>query len=305
MVKNGTVFSLSDVPLEARLHEGRMKRYSLRTQGAQIVFGTITPQPRDRQKNHRTPHDHPYDMLLVVLDGCMMQDVEGIDHPVIAGSAMVVPAYYMHRGYAHGDKPAVLFEVFAPARTDYIDLVDWQKQDYPDTGAPWVRSRDAFTWTDWTRNDPWKKRPPLYKLAEMPVDTQAHEGRMRRKSIRTQQCQVVWAGITPQPRGRQGHHRAPQDHPFDQLLIVNKGRLRIELGGKEQEMPPGSAVIIPPFTMHRCHAVGDDPVELMEIFSPPRADYAHLVQWQNEVFPDQGQAWVNPEWDSWNRPPGL
>src|SRR5689334_4120652 len=76
MIKNGTVFNLSDIPLETRLHEGRMKRYSIRTQGAQIVFGTITPQPPDRQKNHRAPHDHPYDMLLCVLDGCMMQDVE-------------------------------------------------------------------------------------------------------------------------------------------------------------------------------------------------------------------------------------
>jgi quercetin dioxygenase-like cupin family protein len=244
-------------------------------------------------------------MLLVVMDGCMMQDVEGIDHAVSAGSAMIVPSYYMHRGYVHGDRPAVLFELFAPVRHDYIDLNEYQKQAYPDDGAPWVRSRDAFTWTTWTKNDTWKKRPPLYKLAELPVETRLHEGRMRRKSLRTQQAQVVWAEITPQPRGKQGHHRAPQDHPHDMLLICNKGRLRIEIGGKEQEMPPGSAIIVPPFTMHRCHAVGDEIVELMEIFSPPRLDYAHLVQWQLETFLDSGQAWVNPEYDSWNKPPGL
>ena len=305
MITNGTVFKVSDIPLETRLHEGRMKRYSIRTQGAQIVFGTITPQPLDKQKNHRAPHDHPYDMLLCVLDGCMMQDVEGIDHPVSAGSAMIVPAYYMHRGYAHGNRPAVLYEIFAPVRHDYIDLNGYQRNDYKDDGAPWVRDKELFSWTKWTRNDPWKKKPPLYKLAEMPVDTMLHEGRMRRRSLRTMQCQTVWAEITPQAKGKQGHHRAPQDHPFDQLIIVNKGRLRIEIGGKEQEMPPGSAVIVPPFTFHRSYAVGDDKVEMMEIFSPPRADYAHLVQWQNEVFPDQGQPWVNPEWDSWNRPPGL
>jgi mannose-6-phosphate isomerase-like protein (cupin superfamily) len=232
----------------------------------------------------------------------MMQEVEGIEYAVTAGSAMVVPAYYMHRGYAHGEKPAVLFELFAPARTDYIDLVEYQKKDYPDDGAPWVTGRDVFTWTPFTRNDPQKKRPPLYKMADMPVDAKLHEGRMRRRSIRTQHAQIVWADITPQPKGKQGHHRAPQDHPYDMLVICNKGRLRCEVDGTEHELSPQSAMIVPPFAMHRSYAVGDDPVSLIEIFAPARLDYNHLVQWQKEQFVDQGQAWVSPEYDSWNKP---
>ena len=273
-----------------------MKRQSLRTQGAQIVFGEITPQPYGQQANHRTPHDHPYDMLLVVLRGTMMQEVEGIDYKVEAGCAMIVPQYYMHRGYAYGDEPAVLFEVFAPARTDYIDLVDYQTE-YRDQGAPWVTGRDAFTWTPFTRNVPGKKRPPLYRLADLPVENTLHEGRMRRRSIRTQNAQVVWADITP---ARQDYHHAPQDHPYETMVICQKGCMRIEVDGVEYDLPADTAMIIPPFAMHRSYAKGNEPVSLLEIYAPARLDYNHLVRWQQEDFLDPGQPWVISEFDSWS-----
>ncbi|HLJ20287.1 MAG TPA: cupin domain-containing protein [Stellaceae bacterium] len=301
MSKPITIYNIADLPREARLHEGRMKRYSLRTQHAQIVFGEITPQPRARQGNHREPHDHPFDMLLVVLKGTMMQDVEGIEYELKAGSATVVPAYYMHRGYAYGDEPAVLFEVFAPARKDYIDLVEYQKE-FRDKGADWVKE-GTFTTNPFTGNNPNAGRLPVYQRADVPRESKLHQGRMRRYSIRTKHAQVVWADITPQPKGQQGHHRKPHDHPHDMMLIVQKGAMRMEIGGTEYDMPAGSAVVIPPLVMHRGYALGDETTSIMEIFSPVRRDYIHLVSYQKEKFDDNGVEWVKPGLDSWNSPP--
>jgi quercetin dioxygenase-like cupin family protein len=303
MPKRLTVYNIADLPREARLHEGRMKRYSLRTQNAQIVFGEITPQPRDKQRNHREPHDHPYDMLLVVLKGTMMQEVEGVEYKLDAGSATVVPAYYMHRGYAHGDEPAFLFEVFAPVRHDYIDLVEYQAE-FTDKGEDWVKP-GTFTTNPFTGNDPTKKILPVYQLTDMPREDKLHQGRMRRSSIRTKHCQVVWAEITPQPKGEQGYHRKPHDHPHDMMIMVLEGAMRMEVDGIEYDMTAGTAMIIPPFAMHRGYAVGDKPVSLMEIFAPPRRDYLHLVAYQQEEFGDTGEAWVKEGLDSWNKPPAA
>ncbi len=303
MPKRLTVYKIADLPRETRLHEGRMKRYSMRTKGAQIVYGDIAPQPREKQGNHRTPHDHPYDMLLVVLGGTMMQDVEGIEYRLDAGSAMVVPAYYMHRGYAHGDVPASLFEVFAPARTDYIDLVEYQT-DYPDKGKEWTKG-ETFTWNKFTRNDPNKSTPlPVYRLADLPADNKQQQGRMRRTSIRTEHAQIVWGDITPVPKAQQGHHGAPHDHPHEMLLMCHRGHMRMEVDGQDYDMPAGTAMIVPAFAMHRGHAAGDETTSIMEVFAPARLDYNDLVTYQKETFTDKGAAWVKPGSNSWNTPPG-
>lgn len=303
MSKRLTVYKLADLPRDARLHEGRMKRHSLRTQHAQIVFGEITPQPMGKQGNHRTPHDHPYDMLLVVLKGTMIQDVEGIEYELGPGSATVVPAYHMHRGYAYGEEPAVLFELFAPPRHDYIDLVEYQTE-FTDRGEDWVKE-GTFTTTPFTGNKPNAQRLPVYRLSEMPREAKLHQGRMRRSSIRTKHAQVVWADITPQPRGQQAYHRKPHDHPYDMMLIVLKGAMRMEIDGIEYDMPGGTAMVIPPFAMHRGYAVGDEATSIMEIFAPARRDYLHLVKYQQEDFGDEGEAWVKEGIDSWNPPSGT
>jgi mannose-6-phosphate isomerase-like protein (cupin superfamily) len=133
------VYNLADIPRESNLHEGRMTRYSIRTKHAQVVFGSIAPQLKGEQKNHRKPHDHPHDMLVIVLKGAMRMEVGDTEYDLKAGSAMVVPAYAMHRGYVVGDEPAELIEVFAPARNDYIHLVEYQKEDFGEKGEAWIK----------------------------------------------------------------------------------------------------------------------------------------------------------------------
>lgn len=144
---------------------------------------------------------------------------------------------------------------------------------------------------------------PIYKIADIPRENDLHEGRMTRWSMRTKDAQIIFADITPQPLGKQGNHRAPHDHPHDMLLIVLKGTMRMELDGEEVDIGPGEACDVRAFVMHRGYALGETPVSLIEVFSPVRLDYIHLVKWQQEDFGDSGVPWIKPEHKSWNPPP--
>ena len=147
------------------------------------------------------------------------------------------------------------------------------------------------------------KRLPVYNFADVPKETKLHQGRMTRYSIRTKHAQIVFATIKPQPKSEQKYHRAPHDHPHDMMLVVVKGKMHMEIGKEIYELPEGAAVVIPAFVMHRGYAMGDQPVQIMEVFAPARADYIHLVEYQKEDFGDKGVPWVKKDLDSWNPPP--
>jgi mannose-6-phosphate isomerase-like protein (cupin superfamily) len=289
MLKDVKVYNLAKLPRERRLHERRMERWSIRSQNAQIVFGNITPQPAGKQGNHREPHDHPFDMLLVVMKGTMMQDVEGVDYAVGPGAAMVVPEFYMHRGYAHGQETASLFEVFAPARRDYIDLVGYQ-DEFKDQGKDWVKE-GTFTHNPFTGNDPAKGGLPLYQLADIPVGV-ANEGdqRISRRSIRTKHAQVIWTEV----ERKNGEDRASEPHfeklMHDRLFILTRGALTLRLKDRNIDLPEGACVIIPPHMQHALE-LKTPTVSLIDIYAPARRDLLHLVAYQKEDFGDEGEVW--------------
>jgi mannose-6-phosphate isomerase-like protein (cupin superfamily) len=145
------------------------------------------------------------------------------------------------------------------------------------------------------------KKMSVYKITDIPKETRLHQGRMTRYSIRTKHAQVVFAEIQPQPQDQRNYHRTPHDHPHDMMLVVNKGAMRMEIDGIEYDMPAGTCVVIPAFVMHRGFANSDETVSLMEVFAPPRDDYIHLNDYQ-EDFGDRGVAYVKKELDSWNKP---
>jgi quercetin dioxygenase-like cupin family protein len=146
-------------------------------------------------------------------------------------------------------------------------------------------------------------RLSVYRFADVPKENRLHEGRMSRFAARTSNAMMMFAEIKPQPLGKQGHHRKPHDHPYDQMLVVMKGTMHMEIGDEEYELTEGSFVVIPANVMHRGYVVGETPAQLIELFAPVRADYIHLVDFQDEDFGDRGVEWVKPEFDSWHRPP--
>lgn len=61
-------------------------------------------------------------------------------------------------------------------------------------------------------------------------------------------------------------------HPHEQAGLVLKGELRFRIGGEEEISKPGDAFIIPANVVHSGE-VAAGPVEVLDIFSPPREDY--------------------------------
>lgn len=73
----------------------------------------------------------------------------------------------------------------------------------------------------------------------------------------------------------------PHKHPFEQLVLILQGRARFYIGDEMVEAGPGSMIRIPPDVMHYAEPVGEEIVLNLDVFAPPRDDYAHLVNYQN------------------------
>ncbi len=65
-------------------------------------------------------------------------------------------------------------------------------------------------------------------------------------------------------------------HPHEQAGMLLKGRLELTIGEETRVVEAGSLFIIPPNTPHKAVAVGG-PVLVLDVFSPPREDYAELM----------------------------
>lgn len=62
-------------------------------------------------------------------------------------------------------------------------------------------------------------------------------------------------------------------HPHEQAGLVVEGRLRFRIGDEERVVGPGEAFIIPPNVVHQGEVI-DGLCRVLDIFSPPREDYA-------------------------------
>ncbi|MCW3017205.1 MAG: cupin [Solirubrobacterales bacterium] len=71
----------------------------------------------------------------------------------------------------------------------------------------------------------------------------------------------------------------PHSHERDQIALVLAGRMRFVIEDEEHELGPGEALLIPGGAVHAGEAVGDGPALNLDVFAPPRADYAHLTAW--------------------------
>jgi quercetin dioxygenase-like cupin family protein len=74
---------------------------------------------------------------------------------------------------------------------------------------------------------------------------------------------------TLDPGGAASRHRHATEH---QVVYILSGRARVQLGdAKPLECDPGTVVRIPPGLDHEVVNIGDSPLELLVIYSPPLA----------------------------------
>lgn len=76
----------------------------------------------------------------------------------------------------------------------------------------------------------------------------------------------------------------PHSHPFEQVVYVVKGRMRFVIGGEERVVEEGGLVRIPPDIEHCGEPLGSETVMNLDVFSPIREDYLHLVGYQLSEF---------------------
>jgi quercetin dioxygenase-like cupin family protein len=74
------------------------------------------------------PHSHDFDQLALIVSGTAIYHV-GDDHNEVGpGSVMLVPAGVEHYIEPTGTEPVMNLDVFAPAREDYLHLLDWMPE---------------------------------------------------------------------------------------------------------------------------------------------------------------------------------
>jgi quercetin dioxygenase-like cupin family protein len=75
----------------------------------------------------------------------------------------------------------------------------------------------------------------------------------------------------------------PHSHEPDQIALVIEGTVRFEVEGEEFVVEAGEALLIPGGAVHFGAAVGDVRALNLDVFAPPRADYAHLTAWMEDA----------------------
>ena len=71
-------------------------------------------------------------------------------------------------------------------------------------------------------------------------------------------------------------------HPHEQAGMLLKGRMELTIGDDVKVCEPGAMFLIPPNTPHTAKAITD--VLVLDIFSPPREDYAAMF---NKYIPKE------------------
>jgi len=74
------------------------------------------------------PHVHEdFDQIATIVSGTAIYHVNGVGYPVGPGSLILIPAGQPHHIEPTGTEKVLNLDVFGPARSDLIHLLDWMK----------------------------------------------------------------------------------------------------------------------------------------------------------------------------------
>jgi quercetin dioxygenase-like cupin family protein len=79
---------------------------------------------------------------------------------------------------------------------------------------------------------------------------------------------------------------SPHSHPYEQLFMIVKGRVKLHVGEQVIECTEGSVVRIPPNVVHWAEPPSpEDGVAInMDIWTPYRADFGEFTAYQTDRF---------------------
>jgi quercetin dioxygenase-like cupin family protein len=119
---------------------------------------------------------------------------------------------------------------------------------------------------------------PLYNLDDIPV-LNPREGVVQRVFRGSGFC-VSFAELHPDMKP------SPHSHPWEQIFMLLKGRVKLHVGAQVFDMRDGSFVRIPPNVVHYSEPPRpEDGMALnLDIFSPLRPDFFKLTEYQTDDF---------------------
>jgi quercetin dioxygenase-like cupin family protein len=106
--------------------------------------------------------------------------------------------------------------------------------------------------------------PMWVKSAELPSFSPLPGASIR--SVAGEKLMAAW--ITIEPNVDYPYHQ----HPHEQLGIMFQGAMELSMNGESRLLRPGDVYLIPPNLPHKARTYEDGCV-VVDIFSPPRADY--------------------------------
>ena len=226
------------------------------------------------------PHAHPFDQIVMVVDGHMMLEIDDQAFEMGPRTIARVPGNLPHTGWPLRHSPVLNIDLFAPARPDYLFLAAHQAE-YPKVArgsAPpsqsYAQEPAAVPFAGEFLKD---TTGILYAWEDLPrVDVL--EGYMQRSAFRGAHDLLAFNWIQPgMPRAE------PHAHSFDQLVLVVEGRLVVEVDGTETECGPGSIMHVPAGALHTGWPIGNESVLNIDIFAPARADFLPLTNYQKAL----------------------
>jgi mannose-6-phosphate isomerase-like protein (cupin superfamily) len=133
------VYAWSTLPRQSIL-EGNLSRTALRTDRAIVTFNWFEPHmPRPE------PHSHPFDQLVMVMEGRLNLEIEGEVVELPPGSAARVPPGVPHTAWPAGGERVLNIDVFGTVREDYLFLTRHQTEVFEGAPAPAGAVSESFS----------------------------------------------------------------------------------------------------------------------------------------------------------------
>jgi mannose-6-phosphate isomerase-like protein (cupin superfamily) len=124
------LYSWSELPRQT-IFDGNLSRTALRTDGAIVTFNWFEPHmPRPE------PHSHPFDQLVMVVEGSLNLEIAAEVVEMPPGSAARIPSGLPHTAWPAGDLRVLNIDVFGTVREDYLFLTHHQKEVFEGAPAP-------------------------------------------------------------------------------------------------------------------------------------------------------------------------
>lgn len=78
-----------------------------------------------------------------------------------------------------------------------------------------------------------------------------------------------------------GYEVPEHKHLQEQIGVVQAGKARMKIGGKEHVVEKGDVCVFPSNVPHSAKSIGDSPFVMLDIFHPVREDFITMAKKQN------------------------